>query len=128
MESEYFDDLCTLLATDELDLHQNENYQPLNPDRSIMPLANTTPGTNDVLKIGENACQTVQSNSERTPFKEQPPDSTQFLTTLLRGSSSTHDICTRFPHWRAVEDVFLTGIVMDTYRRRHSLKPLRGEK
>ena len=30
--------------------------------------------------------------------------------------------------WSELDDIFLTGIVMDTYRRRHSLKPYRGEK
>ena len=29
----------------------------------------------------------------------------------------------RSPTWTPVEEVFLTGIVMDTYRRNHSLKP-----
>ena len=30
--------------------------------------------------------------------------------------------------WTPIDEAFLTGIVMETYRRRHSLKPFRNEK
>ena len=63
-------------------------------------------------KLGALAKDTFQRKNVTLPIHRKKPDK------LGR-------MCRR---WSETDDVFLTGIVMDTYRRRHSLKPYRGEK
>ena len=110
MNTTDFDELCAELAAG---IEGTTSLVDIRSSSSIVTIY-----TGKTTATFPQSCGNVEQTSFVRATDIPPHYTCNIPNKKLRGG--TH-------RWKAIDEIFLTGIVMDTYRRRHSLKPYFGE-
>lgn len=95
----------------------SENNEPVVKMETVLSSAKPVKQTNPLAAINE-AVNLLDGNVLATMGNTRKHDNN-----LLLAASMVNR-----PRWQRREDVFLVGVVLDTYYRRHSLKPTKDER